>query len=47
MDIHGMKNKNNKLTINVFRDGNGSKLARTIIDSSNNDVYELGIDDDE
>ena len=47
MDIHGMKNKNNKLTINVFRDGNGSKLARTIIDSSNNDVYGLGIDDDE
>ena len=47
MDIHGMKNKYGQTLINVFVDGKGKELARTIVDSSGNDNFNLGIPDDE
>lgn len=43
MDIHGMKNKFGQVNINVYTQGNGEKLAKTIIESSGNDNFALGI----
>ena len=47
IDIHGMKNKNNKQTINVYVDGGGNRLATSIAESSNNKFLGLGLDEDE
>lgn len=47
MDIHGMKNKFGQTNINVYIEGKGKELARTIIDSSGNDNFALGIPEDE
>lgn len=47
MDIHGMKNKNSKNTINVYVDGGGNKLVKGIASSSNNNFLELGLDDED
>jgi hypothetical protein len=47
MDIHGMKNKFGQAQINVYVDGGGKHLARTIIESSGNDNFNLGIPEDE
>ena len=46
MDIHGMKNKFGQAQINVYVDGGGKQLARTIIESSGNDNYNLGLGDE-
>lgn len=47
MDIHGMKNKFGAMTINVYSDGKGKQLNKTIIESSNNDNYDLGLNYDD
>lgn len=47
MDIHGMKNKYGQTLINVFVDGKGNQLAKTIVESSGNDNFNLGIPEDD
>ena len=47
MDIHGMKNKMGTVQINVYRDGGGKQLNRTIIESSGNDNFNLGLPEDD
>jgi len=47
MDIHGMKNKMGNVQINVYRDGGGKQLNRTIIESSGNDNFNLGLPEDD
>lgn len=47
MDIHGMKNKNNKQTINVYVEGGGKKMVQEMSYSSNNKFLDLGLEDED
>lgn len=44
MDIHAMKNKFGGVQINVYHEGKGKQLNKTIIEASGNDNYDLGLD---
>jgi hypothetical protein len=45
--IKGMEKSNALQQINVYVEGGGRQLNRTIIESSGNDNYELGIEKEE
>jgi hypothetical protein len=44
--VKGMEKKNSLQQINVYVEGGGKELNRTIIEASGNDSYDLGIDYD-